>query len=117
MSIGGIRYHGGGIGVHADSVLRFDLPGGRCEWMSAEVGVDDEVGDRGSVVFRAFVDDRATRGLDDRIFDSGVMRGGDRAKTANASIGPGDRLAPKVLAAGDGNAADHADWAGLRLSR
>ena len=56
-----------GLGVHADSDVRFAL-GGACNLMTAVVGVDDEVGAQGSVVFQVWTD-----GV--KRFESGLMTG------------------------------------------
>ena len=44
-----------GLGVHAYSEIRLAL-NGRCTAFNANVGIDDEVGSRGSVVFHVMVD-------------------------------------------------------------
>ncbi|UUZ61476.1 NPCBM/NEW2 domain-containing protein [Nocardioides sp. B-3] len=54
------KSHTKGIGVHADSAIRFDV-GGDCEFFRAEVGIDDEVGTRGSVVFAVVADGLRSR--------------------------------------------------------
>ncbi len=56
-----------GLGVHAASELVYPL-GGQCKVFTASVGVDDEVGDNGSVVFQVFADGT-------KLFDSGKMTG------------------------------------------
>jgi NPCBM/NEW2 domain-containing protein len=54
LSINGTKY-AKGLGVHAYSEIRLAL-NGRCSAFKADVGVDDEVGSRGSVVFHVMVD-------------------------------------------------------------
>ena len=54
-----------GLGVHAPSVVKVDLVG-RCAGFEADVGVDDEVGDNGSVQFQVWGDGK-------KLFDSGVV--------------------------------------------
>ena len=52
-----------GLGVHAVSEIRYALS--RLQRFKAEVGMDDEVGSAGSVVFEVYAD--ATK-----VFDSGL---------------------------------------------
>ena len=66
ISLGGVTY-AKGLGVHADSDLRWSLFG-QCSTFSAVIGVDDEVGPNGSVVFQVYVNG-ALR------FTSGLMTG------------------------------------------
>jgi hypothetical protein len=47
--------HAKGLGVHASSDVRYDLNGAYSTFIS-DVGVDDEVGSRGSVVFQVYAD-------------------------------------------------------------
>jgi NPCBM/NEW2 domain/Bacterial Ig-like domain (group 2)/Bacterial Ig-like domain len=97
-----------GLGVHAPSQLVYDV-GGNCSTFSAEVGVDDEVGVRGSVVFQVFADNAP-------LFDSGVLTGADPARAVSVSIS-GKRLLKLVVTDGNGSTAnDHADWANAKVS-
>ena len=57
-----------GMGVHAPSTLRYDISG--CTRFQAAVGVDREVGRRGSVRFAVFADG-------ERLYRSPVVGGGD----------------------------------------
>ncbi|HEY5480348.1 MAG TPA: NPCBM/NEW2 domain-containing protein, partial [Verrucomicrobiae bacterium] len=50
MMLEGKRFEHG-IGTHANSIFRIAL-GGKAERSTATVGVDDEVGQKGSVVFK-----------------------------------------------------------------
>ena len=56
-----------GIGAHAHSEIRFNMAG-ECTSFTADVGVDDEVGVNGSIVFNVFADGQ-------QLFTSGVMTG------------------------------------------
>ncbi|HTV63216.1 MAG TPA: NPCBM/NEW2 domain-containing protein [Verrucomicrobiae bacterium] len=109
MSIGGnaITLNGvvytNGIGVNSYSGLEYRL-GGVAARFQADIGVDDEVGANGSVVFQVFAD-----GL--KIFDSGVMRGGAAHQTINLDVTGVNRLTLGVNDADDGTTDDHADWA------
>ncbi len=97
-----------GLGVHAFSTLSYDL-GENCSTFSASLGLDDEVGDRGSVVFQVYGDDR-------KLYDSGVLRGSDAARTAVVGISGVKALKLIVTDAGDSIDYDHANWADARLS-
>jgi glucose/arabinose dehydrogenase len=106
MSLGGTSYNKG-IGVHADSQLTYNL-GGAYSSFSTYVGVDDEVGANGSVVFQILAD-----GV--QLFDSGVMTGTSNTKLANVDVTGKQTLTLVVNNGGDGNAYDHADWADAQL--
>jgi hypothetical protein len=91
-----------GFGTHADSSLSFDL-GGRCQTFTARVGVDDEVGERGSVVFQVYAD-----GV--KLYDSGRMTGQSATRAVEVPVAGTRELKLVVTDAGDGLSADHADW-------
>ncbi|MDB5046850.1 MAG: hypothetical protein JWQ08_2900 [Deinococcus sp.] len=92
-----------GLGVHANSSVTFSL-GSQCSTFSAQVGVDDEVGDRGTVVFQVW-DGTATK-----LYDSGTVRGADAAKSVSVNIAGVQDLRLVVTGNGDGISYDHADW-------
>ena len=97
-----------GLGVHAPSIVKVDL-GGRCSAFEADVGVDDEVGDGGSVQFQVWGDGK-------KLFDSGVVRGTQGPVGAYADVSGVKTLTLKVLDGGDGVDNDHSDWANARVS-
>jgi beta-galactosidase len=97
-----------GLGVHAPSIVKVDLRG-RCTAFEADVGVDDEVADNGSVQFQVWGDGK-------KLFDSGVVRGTQGAVGAYADVSGVQTLKLMVLDGGDGVANDHSDWANARLS-
>ncbi len=102
LSIGG-RTFDRGIGTHAESTIYVDLDG-KVERFKAYVGVDDAAGRRGSVRFMVYGDGK-------RLFDSGVMKGGQEAKSVDVPLAGVRRLRLMVTAAGDGIDSDHANWA------
>ena len=106
MSLGGTTYSKG-LGVHADSEVTVAL-GGAYKTFLADIGVDDEVEDRGSVVFQVLVDGTQE-------FDSGVMTGASETKKVSVDVTGKQELKLIVTIGGDDNAADHADWANARL--
>jgi hypothetical protein len=92
-----------GLGVHAASDVRYSLAGAYSTF-SAKVGVDDEVGDRGSVVFEVWADGT-------RLYSSGVMNGRSTTKDVKLNIRGKNELRLVVTNASDGFDFDHADWA------
>ncbi|THF71525.1 glycosyl hydrolase [Deinococcus sp. Arct2-2] len=98
-----------GFGVHAGSSMTFTL-GGKCSTFTAQVGVDDEVGNQGSVVFQVW-DGTATK-----LYDSGTLRGSDVPKAVSVNVGGVQNLRLVVTDAGDGLSYDHADWASPMLA-
>ncbi len=96
-----------GVGTHAKSTFRISL-GGKAERFAATVGVDDEVGQRGSVVFKVTGDGKT-------LWQSGVLRGGDPAKEVSVALNGVKRLVLTVGDAGDDMNYDHADWADAKI--
>ena len=102
ISLGG-KLFDHGVGSHSASEMRIKLFGKAVSFHSW-VGVDDEVGKKGSVDFQVFVD-----GV--KRADTGTIHGGDPAQELNVDL-KGARLVNLVVTeAGDGNSYDHADWA------
>jgi hypothetical protein len=97
-----------GIGAHAPSRIVVDL-GGRCSVFLADVGLDEEVGDAGSVVFEVRAEGR-------RLATSGLVRGPQPPVPLAADVSGLDTIALVVTAGGDGPAFDHADWGNSRLA-
>ena len=97
-----------GIGAHAPSLIVVELDG-RCSLFLADVGLDEEVGDRGSVVFEVWGDG-------ERVAVSGIVRGPQAPVPIAADLRGVGRMSLVVTAGGDGNAFDHADWGDARLA-
>ena len=100
ITIGGISFSKG-LGVHAISELKYPL-NDRFDYFHTSIGVDDEVGDGGSVIFQAFLDDT-------KAYESPVMRGTDPLRTLALRVTGKKELMLRVLDAGDGITMDHAD--------
>lgn len=96
-----------GLGVHANSELRYAL-NGAYRTFAAEVGVDDEVGNSGSVVFQVYADGAL-------LYDSGVLNGFSDAKSLSVDVTGKNELRLVVTTSGDNDWYDHADWANARL--
>jgi len=107
MQIGTISFDHG-IGAHAPSEIVVDL-GGSCSLFLADVGLDEEVGGAGSVVFE--VRDGA-----EVLASSGPVRGSQAAAPLSADVTGLSSVSLVVTTAGDGPANDHADWGDARFS-
>ncbi len=97
-----------GLGVHAPAELRYPL-GGTCSAFRTDVGVDDEVGGRGSVVFQVWGDGAL-------LYDSGAMTGSSATKSVVVDVQGRKELRLVVTDGGNSTRNDHADWAGARLA-
>jgi alpha-galactosidase len=93
-----------GLGVHAFSGVEYRL-GGIASRFQSDIGVDDEVGANGSVVFHVLADGT-------EIFNSGVLTGGGPHQSVNLDMTGVNRLTLGVSDADNGINSDHADWAG-----
>lgn len=107
ITIGGVHYKKG-LGVHAISEVSYHL-GGHFTTFTSDVGVDDEEGNKGSVVFQVWTDGK-------KIYDSGVVTGSQSAKKVNVDISGANELKLRVIDADDGRKNDHADWADAKIS-
>lgn len=97
-----------GLGVHATSDVRYALGSGAARFL-ADVGVDDECGASGSVRFEVFVD-----GV--KVFSGSKVTGSSATVAVNVKVSGKKELRLLVTNGGDGNACDHADWAGARIT-
>jgi alpha-galactosidase len=107
ITIGGQAY-AKGLGAHAPSEVDVYV-GGACSAFAADVGVDDEVGDRGQVAFQVFADGA-------KVADSGNVTGADAATHLGAQLAGAQIVRLVVTDGGDGMNYDHADWAGAQLT-
>ena len=97
-----------GIGTNSPSEVDVYLGGQQCVF-SSDVGVDDEVGLKGSVVFQVWADNT-------KVADSGLMTGADPAKYVTANLSGAQFLRLVVTDAGNGMNFDHADWADAQVT-
>lgn len=95
-----------GLGVHAGSEIAYKLDGNYITFRS-DIGIDDEVGDKGSATFQVWADG-------DKLFDSGVMKGDSSTKQVDVDVSGKQELKLVVSDGGDKNF-DHASWADARL--
>ncbi|MEV1065140.1 beta-galactosidase [Streptomyces sp. NPDC050263] len=106
LSIGGTTY-AKGLGVHANSRIRVYLGGG-CTRFTATAGVDDEVGDSGSVSFQVIADGHS-------LTTTPVVHGSDGGTGIDVDVTDARWL--DLLVDGDGDVStDHADWADAKLA-
>ncbi len=91
-----------GIGTHAEGVWSLALDG-RATRFHAWVGVDTEVGNKGSVEFAVITDGKEA-------WKSGTLKGGQAAKEAMVPLAGVRQLELVVTDGGDGIDFDHADW-------
>jgi alpha-galactosidase len=101
LSIGGKKFDKG-VGTHANSSIRVSVDG-KAKRFVALVGVDDEVGNKGSVRFLVFGDGKV-------LFDSKVISGGEAAKKIDVSLVGVKIVELQATDSGNGNNSDHADW-------
>ena len=100
LRVGGVEYRRG-VGTHAPSTHRIAANGNALSF-SALVGVDDECGGKGSVVFRVIADGKVVAEV--------AAKGGEAAKQISADLAGAKRIVLEVTDGGDGMHYDHADW-------
>ncbi|SFI90744.1 NPCBM/NEW2 domain-containing protein [Amycolatopsis sacchari] len=115
LTLGG-RQFATGLGTYASAQVAYYL-GGRCGTFETTAGVDDEVlgitwpgphNVKGTARFLAYGDGRL-------LFDSGLRRAGGPPASAVLDVRGVRELKLVNHSGGDGNFADHADWAAMRV--
>lgn len=106
LTVGGKHFEHG-LGTHATSTLYVTVNGAM--QFSASVGVDGEVTNPSASIEFFVLGDGKT------LWQSGVMRAGEAAKTFTVDLHGVKTLLLKVGDAGDGISYDHADWADARF--
>lgn len=102
ITIAGATY-AKGLGTNAVSDVEVNL-GGNCSRFTATVGVDDEVGNSGSVTFAVVVDGTT-------LTTTAQLTGSGGSASIDVPVTGGQLLDLVVADGGDGNGLDHADWA------
>lgn len=98
-----------GLGVHSKTILTFPLDGQYSRFQS-DIGIDDEVEKKGSVVFQVLADDQT-------VYSSPEVRGGEPAIRLDLNVQGVKRLSLVVDFGKDFHICDHADWGDARLLR
>lgn len=96
-----------GLGMHGGSEVVYSL-GGNYTIFSSDIGVDDEVGDKGTVTFEVWSDGA-------KLYDSGPMSGNTPTKTINLDVTGKQIIKLIATSGGDNLSNDHADWANARF--
>lgn len=97
-----------GLGVHAGSEVRVPLDR-RCPYFVSDIGVDDEKGGAGSVIFKVMADE-------DLLYTSAQLTGLSPVENIAVKIPPMAKEVVLIVEEGDdGMNSDHADWAGAHL--
>ncbi|MFC9843313.1 NPCBM/NEW2 domain-containing protein [Streptomyces sp. NPDC060223] len=107
MTVNGVVYTKG-LGVHADSTVEY-YTGKACETVSAQVGVDDEEGNDGSVAFEIWADGT-------KVASSDVLTNAQAAQAISADVSGAQTVRLVVTDGGDGSTSDHGDWADAQLT-
>ncbi len=103
ITINGYKYPKG-LGVDAPSTVTLTL-NSQCSSLNANMGIDDETGGLGSVIFQIYGDNKL-------IWQSGVINGKKNAANAGVNLTGVNQLKLQVIDGGNGNTTyDHADWA------
>ncbi|WP_329611827.1 NPCBM/NEW2 domain-containing protein [Kitasatospora herbaricolor] len=106
LTLAGTPYSSG-VGTNAKSSVSLYLDA-HCTRFTATVGVDDEVGNNGSVTFAVLADGR-------NVTTTPVLRCDSASTTIDVDI-TGATLVELVAGdGGDGNSSDHADWANAKV--
>lgn len=98
-----------GIGMHSASRASYAIDPGD-QRFEASIGIDDEAGSQGSVVFRVYVDSQQK-------YASPIVRGGEPPIPISVDVQGGKRLNLIVDFADRGDQLDRADWLDARLVR
>ncbi len=97
-----------GLGTNSPSDVALYL-GGQCTRFQATVGVDDEVGNSGSVTFSVVADGKP-------LSTTPVLYGSSDPYPMDVDISGAQMVDLVVGEGGDGNGHDHGDWADARLT-
>ncbi|MFJ9037498.1 NPCBM/NEW2 domain-containing protein [Streptomyces sp. NPDC102406] len=107
LTVGGVVY-AKGLGVHASSSVDYYTARG-CERVTAQVGVDDEKGTKGTVAFEVWADGR-------KVASTGVLSNSDAPQALSADVTGAQVVRLVVTDGGDGIDSDHADWGDAQVS-
>jgi hypothetical protein len=103
------RTYARGLGMHSRASVTYQLDG-TYRAFAATAGIDDAVGDAGSVIVRVYGDDKL-------LFESPILHGGDEPAQIRVDLTKVLLLRLEVDYADNADAGDQADWAEARLLR
>jgi hypothetical protein len=107
LSIGG-QVYSKGLWTHPPGQVDYFL-GGQCSSFSADLGIDDSQGDKGSVVFSVYTNGELA-------YQSPVLHGADPAEHLTVDVAGAQSLRVAVSDSGDGVTSDNADWGAPTLT-
>lgn len=107
LTIGG-QVYAKGLGTHAASSVEY-YAGGACTAVTAQVGVDDEKGAKGTVTFEIWADG-------EKAASTGVLTNAMAPQPLSADVTGAQVVRLVVTDGGDGVDSDHADWGDLRIT-
>lgn len=110
LFMNGYKSYEKGLGVMPNTEITYDISGLGYKSFITDVGIDDEAGDQGSVIFEISVDDVI-------VFNSGLMQGSSKTRSMALNIENASTLKIKVTDGGNGNYKDFADFGEARLSK
>jgi hypothetical protein len=96
-----------GLGVHSTSRLAYQVPPS-AERFQAEIALDTSAGDRGSVIFRVYLQPDA--GEWQQAFESPIVRGNEQPRNVDIDVRRARRLALIVEFADRGDEMDRGNW-------
>ncbi len=106
ITINGVTYDKG-LGCHAYSKVSWNL-GGQASMFLSDIGVDDETGGKGSIVFEVHLDGSVA-------YTSNILTGVDDAVKVSVDITGVNLLELIITDGGDGESFDRGDWADARV--
>lgn len=101
-----------GLGMHSAARLTYLVPDGYRRF-AADVAIDDEAGNKGSVVFRVYLYDGSQW---KQAAASPIVRGGDPPVPVSVDLVGAKAISLLVDFADHGDELDHADWLDARLA-
>ncbi|MFC4327945.1 NPCBM/NEW2 domain-containing protein [Streptomyces andamanensis] len=107
ITIGGVVY-AKGLGTHAPSEIAY-YTGKACTKVTADVGVDDEKGAKGTVSFEIWADGT-------KAASTGVLTNAMPAQRVTADVTGAQVVRLVVTNGGDNTDSDHGDWADAQLT-
>jgi NPCBM/NEW2 domain len=87
----------------------YDISGDGWKTFASDIGLDEEVGSNGSVIFKVYLDGS-------KVYDSGTLTGSSGTKSVSLDIA-GENELKLVVTSPDNKWFDHADWANAKLAR